>query len=176
MVDKRKEYYEKVLVPQLDSEKLLISKAEKAIADNLDDDAILYLNCAFLVNPDNKKAIQLVEEVLELRKKKLLFKFIEIHLPDEIEIFDIAWRVFKNFKPDDFKQQSVAGALGLVGKEGTVINAPKVITIINNIGIELDKITEEQVAGSIIKVGNQIGCSNDVIDKLTIFLIDEWIE
>jgi hypothetical protein len=115
MKDDRKEFYEKELVPQLDAYKLLLSKAERAIEEGSLEDATLFLNSALLINPDDKTVQRKLEEVRKLRAKEVVLNFIQKFYPEELDLFDIAWRVFKDILPEDFKQETVRGDKNTAG-------------------------------------------------------------
>jgi hypothetical protein len=173
MEEERKEFFENELRPQLDAERLFIDKAAKSIDLDKLDKAKIYLNGALLINPDSQRAKQLLDEVGNKQTKITALEFIKNFYPTELDLFDTAWRVFRNFKPVDFKAEAVSGALGIAGREPSQIVTPKIIFIFNQLyEIELAGLTREQIKERIIAVCDEIECQEGLSDQIIDFILE----
>jgi hypothetical protein len=104
--------------------------------------------------------------------KRIAREFTQLNFPEELPFFDLTWRVFKNIQPEDFKEEAVSGALGIVGTETSHFRTPKVIVLLNKIYSEdKDMLRDEEVREALIEIGRAIGCSRELADKIIDFLL-----
>jgi hypothetical protein len=171
MNDDRREFYEKELAPQLDTESLLLKNAGKAMSEGRLEDASFFVRSVLLINPNNERARKSLQELDKLGIRELAHKFIQKFYPGELNLFDIAWRVFKDIRPEVFKQDAVAGALGIVGKEPSKLNTPKVIILLSRLSSEnIGTMPDKEIKEKLTDIGRSIGCSQELVDEIFEFI------
>ncbi|PQP35725.1 hypothetical protein C6A37_01195 [Desulfobacteraceae bacterium SEEP-SAG9] len=152
------------------------------IKDSKLEEAEKIISKALLIDPDNSEILSILVGIKkhqhnQLKKygqttKSLAYKFIENHYPRELKLFDIAWRVFKDITPKDFKQEATAGALGIVGKEGFEVKTSKVIVLLNHLNsVDLASLEESDIRKIALKAGQDIGCSSNLVNQLIDFIM-----
>lgn len=135
------------------------------------------------VDPQNSQLLSILVKVKkgqhQLLKKlgrrpvaTVAHEFIEKYFPKELPLFDLAWRVFKDIRPEDFTQEALSGALGIVGKDQSELNTPKVIVLLNQVsGEDIESLSDEKAKEAVTNIGRAIGCSQKLIDKVTGFIL-----
>ena len=173
MTDERREFFDRELAPLLDSERLLIEKADEALQNEEINEAELFLKGALLVNPANENAREKLKGVRRDRLRRLAFQFIQRFYPQELKLFDLSWRIFFDFSPDDFKQEAVSGTLGIVGRtEYPDVVTPKVIVLLSAVDREKAGSAEDEEIREIISVvGRKIGCSQKLTHQVLRFVL-----
>lgn len=103
--------------------------------------------------------------------RNLAYRFIKKYFPEELDLFDTAWRVFKDILPADLEQEAIAGALGAVGREPSDIVTPKAIIVINQLNKEdYETLTEEQLRETINRICHEIGYPQELVEQFIEFL------
>ena len=139
---------------------------------------------ALLLDPDNPKPQDILIKIKKhqyshLKKsgqttKSLAYEFIEKYYPKELNIFDIAWRVFKDITLKDYKQEAVAGTIGIVGEEAAEAKTPKAIIVLSRLhSQDIANMSQEKIKTYISDYGNKIGCSQKLIEQLTSHVLEQ---
>jgi hypothetical protein len=164
---------------------LFMDYAKKLFKDKRLEDTEIVVNKALVIKPGNSNLLSLLVEIKKEQRKLLIsqrrtvksfaYSFVEKFYPEELNIFDIAWRVFKDLQPDDFKQEAVAGALGIVGQEASELKTPKIIITLNQLNKkDFEELSAEQVKNTITKTGLEVGSSRELIENFSEFLLDKF--
>jgi hypothetical protein len=162
-------------------EDIYISKAEGLMREDNLKEAEKALKSALKLEEANPRFLLIstrIERKLDSRLKTsrgveiLARKLMQALFPEESSFFDLAWRVFKNMQPEDFSQEAMSGSLGLVGDEGSKLNTPKVIVLLNKlVSQDIDMLPDEKAKQAITKIGRAMGCPPEVIDKTAQFIL-----
>ena len=108
----------------------------------------------------------------KLRVKRLAHDFIQEFYPSELNLFDLAWRIFNDITPKDLTQEAVSAGLGIVGEETSQLKTPKIIVLLNCISNEdVKRLSDIEAKEAINKIGRSAGCSGELIDKITDFVL-----
>lgn len=162
-------------------EDIYISKAERLLRENDLKEAEKALKSALKLEEENPRFLLLftrIERKLDSHSKTsrgleiLARKLMQSLFPEESSFFDLAWRVFKNLQPEELSQEAISGSLGIVGHEGSNLNTPKVIVLLNKLCSEdIDMLPDGRVKQAIAEIGLTIGCSPEVIHKAAQFIL-----
>jgi tetratricopeptide (TPR) repeat protein len=150
----------------------LIDKANALKEKRKYTEALKCLREALELMPENKEAKKQLNEIRKIRIKNLAYDLIKKFYPAELDLFDMAWRVYNDISPKDFKEQAVSGSLGLVGHERSDLKTPQIIILLNEIGShELEQPSDEELKDLTLKAGQATDCPQQLIDQLIDFLI-----
>lgn len=106
-----------------------------------------------------------------LRIKNITFNFIKKYYPDEIDMFDLVWRLFKDISLQDLKKETFSEALGIVGSNQTSDKiTPKVIITLNELSGKIYKLDQEEIKMEVKTIGHKLGCSPEVIERIGEFI------
>lgn len=133
---------------------------------------------ALLLSPDDANLLSTLVKIKKKQRvaikktgqpsiKDFAYQFIKENFPEELHIFDIAWRVFKNIDPNDFDSVLTPEALGIIQIGEGDIKTPKVLIMLDNLSIEGEKVsTSEEIADILTEIGQKIGCPTELIHKI----------
>ena len=114
---------------------------------------------------------------LSLSPKRLrdsAYGFIKRFYPHELDLFEIAWRVFHDILPEDFHQEAVSGALGIVGDETADLKTPKVIVLLNAMTNRSVASLSDQEAGEVVAgLAQEVGCPQNLARQLHEYLLGQ---
>jgi len=159
----------------------------KLINDGQIDQAESLISKALLLSPENSQLLSLLVKTKRIQRnilrslgrpsiKEIAHKFIERHIPEELSIFDVAWRVFNDIRPKDFKHAPITEALGLVGPTNGDIKSPQIIILLNMLTKKGEQIfTFDNARKTLNEIGREIGCSSDLVDKIIQFISEEYL-
>lgn len=165
---------------------LYVTSVEKLIDDKKMADAEKLVAHALQLDPKNKNISSLSkiidEKKTEIKKIFLIEKtrevasnFIEKYYPGELNLFDIAWRVFKDIVPKDVRREAFSENLGITGAEKVTLFTPDVVIILTALSKEPSaSLTEDRVVQRITEVGKQIGSSEDLINQLNQYVLESF--
>lgn len=105
--------------------------------------------------------------------RKIAYEFVKKYYPKELDIFDLAWRIFRDITPQDFKQEEVSGALGIVGKPDlSELITPKLIILLTNLSQEeIVLMSQGELTDSMLLTAKRVGCSKDFMKRIREFLL-----
>jgi hypothetical protein len=125
------------------------------------------------IEKKERKKHQIFRKLGRPSAKKIAYEFIKRHFPEELSLFDVAWRVFKNIGPEDFKEVAVSEALGIAGQESSELKTPMVIILLNQImDKDIKTMQNKNDKEAFIKACRVIGCSQDLIEKVIAFILE----
>jgi hypothetical protein len=157
--------------------------SKELLAEGKLEQAEALITKALTVDPENSQLSSILIQVKKGQNKLLrnlgrrslkaiAREFIARYLSQEMPLFDSAWGIFKDVRPADFSQEAVSGALGIVGEERAELNSPKTIVLLNHLGMQnVEGLPEEKVKELAANVGRAIGCSQELIDRVTDFIL-----
>jgi len=160
--------------------------SNKLIKDGLVDQAETIVAKALLLSPDDSELLSILVKIKKFQRatlknigmtstKDLSFKFIKKHFPEELSIFDAAWRVFKNIHPKDFVNMPIPEALGLVGPGDGDLITPQVIILLNVLSRKVEKVHDsKKIEGFLSDIGQEIGCSEELLNKIIKSVSEEY--
>jgi len=162
-------------------ENIYISKAEGLMREENSKEAEKALKSALDLQKENPRFCLLLAKVEAKRYcpsessegvRVLVHTFIRKYFPEELHLFDLAWRVFKDITPKDLTQEALSGGLGIVAQEATKLQTPKVIVLFNEISRKDEEaLPDERVKEAITEIGRTAGCSRELIDKITEYIL-----
>jgi hypothetical protein len=156
----------------------LANKAQYYLRNNETDKASHFIDSVLKLSEE--KTVKIAEpEPLTSHKHSLdvelmARKFIRTNFPEELPLFDSAWRIFKDITPKDLTQEAFSGALGIVGRKASDVKTPKVIVLFNQISsVNIEMFSGEKFREVVSEIGRSAGCSRELIEKITDFILKE---
>ena len=153
------------------------------------DGASLLVFKALQLDPDNPRLSSLKSQIRHKRDKHfrgprslspanvkpIAYNFIKRFYPTELDLFDLAWRVFKDIKPQDYHKGAVSNALGIVGRDETFdIATPKVIVILGTLSEEnIYALNEREIGQKIARAGSSLVCSEELINQISKYILQQ---
>jgi hypothetical protein len=173
--------------PQTELISAFTELSNKLVKDGQLDQAETLISKALLISPDNSMLLSSFVEIkkkqrAEIRKlgrlsvKDFAYKFIKKHFPEELSLFDTAWRVFKNIQPKDLVSMPIPEALGLSGPDGSDLNSPQVIIILNIFSRKGEQVSSEKELTKILTdIGNEVGCAPELLNEIIQSVSKEYL-
>jgi len=144
MNEERRIFFEEKLRPLLDSEKILIKKADKAIKEGLIEEAILFLKGVLLINPASQKGKEKLCHLYFDKARKL----IEDNRYDESEYFV---SLALELNPNNFKTNSFLSQIKHEKAEAEPADSPYIENLESDLKEEIKSVDPLKVISTNLK-------------------------
>lgn len=135
--------------------------------------ALAFLKGLLMEFPDDRAAQQMRDEVErkladeQETAKDTAMRFVRAYYPHELDLFDMAWDIFKDMVPGGTTAESLPHGLGFVNSQADY-SLPKVVVIISQV------LAQETMGNKRLErievIGRQIDASDELIRELSDFL------
>jgi len=170
----QRSFFENHLRPLLSSEKVFLDNAEQAEQRGQLAEATLFIKSVLVLNPNNQVAREKLKQLKKLKVRHLAHDFIKTFYPAELDLFDIAWRLFNDILPADFHREALSGALGIVGDQATQLESPKAIVLLNAVNDRsMEGLSDDETSDIVADIAQQVGCPQKLTQQLRQFILEQ---